>query len=151
MKKVLVFGLYAVTMVFLVACGAPTRASSASSASNEPGSTSVGESTSSTPSPSEQSSTPVNIEDLSSGDEVSIVGQAASTGLVNGNTVWVQVSQPDGTFVIYHCQLKDEFIGEGEEVKLLDVVKIKGSFLSLLDSEQENTSPLVTLYDCEIV
>ena len=93
----------------------------------------------------------IPIDKLKQGDEVSIVGQVAGSVLINGNTLWVQVQQPDKTFVIYHCQLKDEHITAGEELKMLDAVKIKGCFLSLMDSEMENTSPLVTLYDCEII
>ena len=92
-----------------------------------------------------------DIRKLQSGDTVSIVGQRANSTLANGNTIWVQVRQPDGTFVIYHCQLKDEFLESAEGLKLGAVAKVNGLFLSLAEFEQENTSPLVTLYDCEIV
>lgn len=92
----------------------------------------------------------INIAELKQGDEVSIVGQVAGSTLVNGNTLWVQVKQRDGDFVLYHCQLKDEYIEQGENFKTLDVAKVKGSFLSLMDLEMENTMPVVTLYDCEL-
>lgn len=91
------------------------------------------------------------IEELRQGDAVSIVGQVASSGLVNGNTLWVQVKSDDGTFVVYHCQLKDEYIESAEQFKILDVVKVSGTFLGLTEFEQENTSTLVTLYDCELI
>lgn len=92
----------------------------------------------------------INIAELKQGDEVSIVGQVAGSKLVNGHILWVQVKQSDDTFVIYHCQLKDEYIEKGENLKTLDVVKVKGIFLSLMDLEMENTAPVITLYDCEI-
>ena len=145
MKKILILTVCIVVMMGFTGCGG----SAASTATSD--SESVSENNSVASPSTNQSETLVDVESLSSGDEVSIVGQVASTGLVNGNTVWVQVSQSDGTFVIYHCQLQDSFIGEGEGLKLLDSVKIKGLFLSLMKSSQENTSPLVTLYDCEII
>lgn len=97
-----------------------------------------------------QDETSADIHQLEAGDDVAIVGQVASSKLVNGNTLWVQVQQKDATFVIYHCQLKDNFITRAEEFKMLDVAKVNGLFLNLMDLKQENTSPLVTLYDCEI-
>ena len=92
----------------------------------------------------------VNLSEYKQGDAVSIVGQVAGSVLINGNTLWVQVQQSDGSFVIYHCQMKQEFIEAAESLKMLDVVKVDGLFLSYFDSEMENTSPIVTLYDCEI-
>lgn len=93
----------------------------------------------------------VVLEDLKQGDVVSIIGQKANSTLVNGNTIWVQVQREDKSFVIYHCQLKDEYTDEAESIQMLAVVKIKGLFLSFMDMEMENTSPLVTLYDCELI
>jgi hypothetical protein len=93
----------------------------------------------------------IDIHSLEIGDTVSFTGQKASANLVNGNTVWVQVQQTDGTFVIYHCQLKDAYFDKSDSITIGSVMKIKGLFLSLMDLELENTSPLVTLYDCEIV
>jgi RPA family protein len=88
---------------------------------------------------------------LKQGDEVSIVGQKANSTLVNENTIWVQVQQNDGTFIVYHCQMKDEYLTVASELKMMDVVKVKGFFLSYTDLDQENTAPLVTLYDCELI
>ena len=34
---------------------------------------------------------------------------------------------------------------------MLDVVEVKGKFMSITDMEQENTAIIVTLYDCELV
>ena len=95
--------------------------------------------------------TEMDITELKQGDTVSIVGQVASSRLVNDDTIWVQVKQSDGTFVIYHCQMKQEFIDSAEQLEMLDVAKVTGFFLSLTEFEQENTSPIVTLYDCELV
>ena len=60
--------------------------------------------------------------------------------------------------MVYHCQLKDEFLEQGENLKMLDVVKVKGCFLSVSDmagetetATTENTAIIVTLYDCEIL
>lgn len=92
-----------------------------------------------------------DLTELRQGDAVSIVGQVASSGLVNGNTIWVQVKRNDGTFVVYHCNLKQEYIDSAAQLKLLDVTKVNGFFLSLMEFEQENTATLVTLYDCELV
>lgn len=92
-----------------------------------------------------------SLTDLKQGDEVSIVGQKANSTLVDENTIWLQVQQDDGTFVIYHCQMKDEYISAAGELKMLDIVKLKGCFFSYADLQQENTSPTVTLYDCELI
>lgn len=93
----------------------------------------------------------MDITELKQGDEVSIVGQVASSGLVNGDTLWVQVKQSDGSFVLYHCHLKDEFLERAASLKTLSIAKVNGFFLSLMDLEMENTMPLATLYDCELV
>ncbi len=161
MKKSLwVFILIATLLIVTAACGQTSEVPSsserapASAASND-----ISKVPSESPSEMSEpalSSKPIeeseiSIHDLKSGDEVSIVGQVASTGLVDGETLWVQVQQADGTFVIYHCQLKEEFLDTGEKFELLDVAKIKGNFLSLTDLQKENTSPLVTLCDCEII
>lgn len=108
---------------------------------------------SSTPSskPDQTQSTQKEISDLKQGDEVSFVGQKANSTLVNENTMWVQVPQNDGTFIVYHCQMKDEYLTVANELKMADTVKVKGLFLSYVDLKQENTSPLVTLYDCELI
>ncbi len=92
-----------------------------------------------------------NLKDLNQGDLVTIVGQVAGTTLVNGDTLWVQVKQSNGSFVVYHCQLKHEFIKKAETLDILSIVKVKGSFLSFSEFEQENTADIATLYDCEIV
>mgnify|MGYP002765549681 CR=1 FL=1 len=94
--------------------------------------------------------TQASVESLKQGDPVSITGQVAGSKLVNGNTLWVQVQQSDGSFIVYHCQLKDEFIDKAEGLKTLTVVSVDGLFLSIFDPEKENTAKLVTLYDCEI-
>ena len=95
--------------------------------------------------------TEMSLLDLKQGDEVSVVGQKANSTLVNENTIWVQVQQEDGSFIIYHCQMKDEYVSAAGELKMLSVVKLKGLFLSYTDMKMENTSPLVTLYDCELI
>lgn len=95
--------------------------------------------------------TEIPLLDLKQGDEVSVVGQKANSTLVNENTIWVQVQQKDGSFIIYHCQMKDEYVSAAGELKMLSVVKLKGLFLSYTDMKMENTSPLVTLYDCELI
>lgn len=142
MKKIL--GLFMV-LLFLAGCSAETPQSTESLSSSDVLESSV------EPEESEEEQMPIDIQQLKSGDDVSIVGQRANSTLVNENTIWVQVQQPDKTFIIYHCQLKDEFIDKVEDLKLGTVVKVKGQFLSLTEFEQENTSPLITLYDCEIV
>ena len=103
------------------------------------------------PSESEQSSTESESNQLESGDNVSIVGQVAVTIRDDGDTISVQVQREDGRWVIYRCQLKDEFIEEAKEFRMSDVAKISGSFLSMTDLEQENTAIIVNLYDCEII
>lgn len=91
-----------------------------------------------------------NLKDLKQGDEVSVVGQVASSSLVNGDTLWVQVKQSDDSFVVYHCQLKSDYIDKAAELKLGSIAKIKGLFMSFSEFEQENTADLVQLYDCEL-
>ncbi len=100
--------------------------------------------------PQENTDRLATLKELSSGDEVNIVGQKANSTLVNENTIWVQVIEGTDTFV-YHCQLKDEFLEEASELKMLDVVKVKGLFLSMAESQEENMATVVTLYDCELV
>ncbi len=100
---------------------------------------------------SEQPSSESESTELTSGDNVSIVGQVAVTIRDDGDTISVQVQREDGRWVIYHCQLKDEFIDRAKDFKMTDVAKISGSFLSMTDMEQENTAIIVTLYDCEII
>lgn len=95
-------------------------------------------------------STSIPIEQLKTGDTVSIIGQKANHDLVNDNTIWVQEQQEDGTFVLYHCQLEEEYIDEAEDIDIAAAVKVKGSFLSLMDLKQENTMPIVKLYDCTL-
>ena len=93
----------------------------------------------------------IDIKSLKADDEVMIVGQKANSTLVNNDTIWVQVQLEDGTFVIYHCHLKEEYLETASEMKMLQAVKVKGKFLSLIDLEAENTSPIVNLYDCELI
>lgn len=102
-------------------------------------------------SPSETVSEKIDIKSLKADDEVTIVGQKANSTLVNNDTIWVQVQIEDATFVIYHCQLKDEYLETAGGMGLSQVVKVKGKFLSLIDVEAENTSPIVNLYDCELL
>lgn len=157
MKKVILI-LTVILLMSLSACGGNNDALQSSS-TGQPGTTddSAKLSSESPSDPPETKQTPeqaepsVDIQQLQSGDDVSIIGQRANSTLVNGNTIWVQVQQSDGTFVIYHCQLKDDFLDDAEDLKLGAVVKVEGLFLSLMESEQDNTSPLVTLYDCEII
>lgn len=92
------------------------------------------------------------------GDEISVTGQKANATLVNENTIWVQVTKQGERTVVYHCQLKPEFLEQGEVLSMLDVVSIKGCFMSVNDMAgltenltPENTAIIVTLYDCEIV
>lgn len=127
MKKLLCVVLVIVCLVPLVACGGGTKEETASA-------------------PKE-----VVLEELKQGDSVYIIGQKANATLVNGNTIWVQVQKEDKSTVIYHCQLKDEYLEKAESIPILNVVNVKGMFLSLLDMKMENTAPLVTLYDCELV
>lgn len=110
-----------------------------------------------------KSDTPATDEDvdiyaLKQGDEISIVGQTAASTLENGNTLIVQVLRNGDRTVVYHCQMKDEFIAEAEGYKLLDVAKVTGKFSSLTDMAgepgvelpKENIAILVTMYDCEL-
>lgn len=83
-------------------------------------------------------------------EQVSIVGQVAST-VGDDSTLSIQVQNEDGRWVIYHCEMKDEFLDEAKEFKLSDVAKVNGFLLNEIDSEQENTAIIVNLYDCEIV
>jgi ABC-type glycerol-3-phosphate transport system substrate-binding protein len=92
----------------------------------------------------------LDLKELKQGDDVSIVGQVASSGLATDGTLWVQVEQGDGSFVVFHCQMKQEFEEEADALKMLSAAKIKGAFLNVTEFEQANTSTLVTLYDCEI-
>lgn len=100
---------------------------------------------------SEQSSNESESNQLKSGDNVSIVGQVAVAIRDDGDTISVQVQREDGRWVIYHCQLKADFIEKAKEFKMSDVAKINGSFLSMTDLEQENSAIIMNLYDCEIV
>lgn len=84
-------------------------------------------------------------------EQVSIVGQVASTVGDDDSTLSIQVQNEDGRWVIYHCEMKDEFLDEAKEFKLSDVAKVNGFLLNEIDSEQENTAIIVNLYDCEIV
>lgn len=111
-----------------------------------------------TPAP-ENKETEVSLDDLKQGDEVSIVGQKANSTLVNDKTIWVQVLRDGERAIIYYCQMKDEYIEEAGALKMLDVVKIKGNFLNVVDMAgepenslpSENTAIIVNLYDCELV
>ena len=93
----------------------------------------------------------IDIKSLKVDDEVTIVGQKANSTLVNNDTIWVQVQLEDATFVIYHCHLKDEYLETASGMEMLQSVKVKGKFLSLIDLDAENTSPIVNLYDCELI
>lgn len=137
MKKIIMV-LLVLAMIMVTGCG---------TAETPAGDT---ETPSTTESGANTESEGINLSECKQGDVISIVGQVAGSVLINGNTLWVQVQQDDGTFVIYHCQMKQEFIESAESLEMLDVVKIEGLFLSYVDMEMENTSPLVTLYDCEI-
>ena len=100
----------------------------------------------------------VDVFSLSQGDKVSIVGQVASYNLQNGNTLLVQVLKQGERTIVYHCQMKDEFIDKASEYTMLDVAKVSGKFLNLVDLStepdvelpEENIAILVTLYDCEL-
>lgn len=100
----------------------------------------------------------VDVYALKQGDEISIVGQTAASTLENGNTLIVQVLRNGDRTVVYHCQMKDEFIAEAEGYKLLDVAKVTGKFSSLTDMAgepgvelpKENIAIWVTMYDCEL-
>lgn len=139
MKKLtaLIMALLALSMI-LAGCGSEKQTES------NKGEAQVSEKTQS----SQTSS--MNIKDLKQGDEISIVGQVASSSLVNGDTLWVQVKQSDDSFVVYHCQLKSDYIDKAAVLKLGSIAKIKGFFMSFSEFEQENTAELVQLYDCEL-
>ena len=122
-----------------------------SSIANQSVASSNNQSSSSTVSQSAASTSSTDITELKQGDAVSIIGQVASSILLNGNTLWVQVKQTDNTFVIYHCQFKQEWLESISSYNTLDVVKIKGAFSNLIDLEQENTMPIISLYDCELL
>lgn len=147
-SMLLVLGL----LLSLCSCGSPTE----TTPSLEPSQTiEAAPSPDPTQKPMESSTL---FSDLNAGDEVSIVGQKANGTLVNENTIWVQVVKEGERTVVYHCQLKDEFLEQGENLKMLDVVKVKGCFLSVSDmagetetATTENTAIIVTLYDCEIL
>ena len=152
MKKVTSMLLVLGLLFSLCSCGSPTE----TTPSVEPSQTvEVTPSPDPTQEPVESS---ISFTDLNSGDEVSIVGQKANGTFVNENTIWVQVVKEGERTVVYHCQLKDEFLEQGENLKMLDVVKVKGCFLSVSDmagetetATTENTAIIVTLYDCEIL
>lgn len=156
MKKMLLL-LLSLMLVLLCACGGQESQSSTSLEPPEPpvSSDPIEDQDASEPEEEDHSEedevSTTALEDLEIGDEVSIVGQKANSTLVNDNEIWVQVVKADERTVVYHCQLKDEYLSEGEALKMLDVVKIKGSFMSFMDLEQENTAIIVTLYDCEIL
>lgn len=97
------------------------------------------------------SSDAIDIHSLQLDEIVSITGQKANATLVNNNTIWVQVQQPDKSFIMYHCQLADEFLKECSDIPMGTVVKCEGKFSNLMDLQQENTSPVVTLYECKII
>ena len=84
-------------------------------------------------------------------EQISIVGQVASTVRDDDSTLSVQVQNEDGRWVIYHCEMTDEFLDEAKEFKLADIAKIKGYLLNETNLGQENTAIIVNLYDCEIV
>lgn len=140
MRKIiaLVLALFTISLLF-VGCGGEKQSK------NENGSTE------STTDASSTQTKETNLKDLKQGDEVSIVGQVASSSLVNGDTLWVQVKQNDGSFIVYHCQLKSEYVDKVEAPKLGSVAKVKGLFMSFSEFDQENTANLVQLCDCELV
>lgn len=84
-------------------------------------------------------------------EQISIVGQVASTVADDDSTLSVQVQDENGRWIIYHCDMKDEYLDEAKEFKMSDVAKVKGYLLSEMDLEQENTAVIVNLYDCELV
>ncbi len=147
MKKCLSVFLSFVLILSLCACGSTSQDTGNE---NEQGA-STQEPDKSTPNTENDNDSDIALTDLKQGDEVSIIGQKANATLVNENTIWLQVQQKDGTFIIYHCQLKDEYLSAAGELKMLDIVKVRGCFFSYTDMQQENTSPLVTLYDCELI
>ena len=154
MKKWLSLVLAIFVVLGLCACGS-TPSSNTTKQATEPTIEPTTEQTSPQTQVENESEVPDEIEtsllDLKQGDEVSVVGQKANSTLVNENTIWVQVQQGDGSFIVYHCQMKDEYVSAAGELKMLSVVKLKGLFLSYSDMKMENTSPLVTLYGCELI
>jgi len=96
------------------------------------------------------------LSELKQGDEVSIVGQVAAYSLENGNTLWVQVLRQGERTVVYHCQMKEEYIADAEALNIMETAKVTGKFLNLVDManepevslEAENIAIIVTLYDC---
>ena len=147
MKKLISLVLAIIMVLSLCACGSTSQSTGIE---NEQGA-SVQEYDNSTPTSENDNDSDIDLTDLKQGDEVSVIGQKANSTLVNENTIWLQVQQEDGTFIIYHCQLKDEYLSAAGELKMLDIVEVRGYFLSYTDMQQENTSPLVTLYDCELI
>lgn len=155
MKKVLGVLLVLGLLLSLCSCGGPEEDSVSPESSETVGVTLSPEVSEPTLEP-ETGST--SFSDLEIGDEVSVTGQKANSTLVNKKTIWVQVVKEGERTVIYHCQLKDEFVEQGGNLKMLDVVKVKGSFMSVSDmagatetATEENTAIIVTLYDCEIL
>lgn len=155
MKKIMSLLLVLGFLFSLCSCGGPEEGSF----SPEPN-----ETVEVTPPPeaseptSEPETSSTSFSDFEIGDEVSITGQKANSTLVNEKTIWVQVVREGERTVIYHCQLKDEFVEQGGNLKMLDVVKVKGCFMSVSDmagatetATEENTAIIVTLYDCEIL
>lgn len=146
MKKTLSFLLALLMVISLCACGdtstPATDDTSSPEQSSEPVESVVEEE------PVEEG---VAFEDLEIGDEVHVIGQKANATLVNDNTIWVQVVETEKRTVVYHCQMLEEYISEAEAFDMLDVVEVKGKFMSITDMEQENTAIIVTLYDCELV
>lgn len=74
-----------------------------------------------------------SIDKLELGNEVSIIGQKANSTLVNDDTIWVQVLRDGERTIIYYCQLKDEYLEQGAELEILNVVKVKGYYLNTID------------------
>ena len=136
MKRIGIILTMLVVCFMLVACSFNSNESSVSSS---------GMSTE-----SEETFNEFEIDQLKSGDTVSIVGQVAISLQDGSDTISVQVLRENDRMLLYRCQLKSEFLDEGKELELLDVVKIKGTFLNIMDLEQENTAIVVNLYDCEI-
>lgn len=143
MKRWIGFALTLVMLFALCACGS---AASTAGGGQE------------TPAP-ENKEAEVSLDDLKQGDEVSIIGQKANSTLVNDKTIWVQVLRDGERTIIYYCQMKDEYIEEAGALKMLDVVKVKGNFLNVVDLvdepenplPSENTAIIVNLYDCELI
>ena len=133
-SMLLVLGL----LLSLCSCGSPTE----TTPSLEPSQTiEAAPSPDPTQKPMESSTL---FSDLNAGDEVSIVGQKANGTLVNENTIWVQVVKEGERTVVYHCQLKDEFLEQGENRRRCFAGETE-------TATTENTAIIVTLYDCEIL